>query len=413
MAKWTGFGRAIVLAGSVVLAASATARAGGGPAAEAGAFEETVKAKAGGPAAPPTDADAKGKLGTEKMRKANRAAGEIVRSTLARQRPADAQLLANVGSADVVVVEGTYDRAQDVLAAMNVNHVLIPARLLDEVKLLATQTLLVNCPGNLSRTGIANLRNFVERGGHLVTTDWALKTVLERAFPGVVKHNGRQTGDEVVPVEIKDTSDPMAAELLAHVRLHQQKPRWWLEGASYPIKILDAQRVKVLVASEQMRRRHGEGAVVIAFDHGEGRVLHMTSHFYLQSSKLVARAEKEKGSKFAKDAGLSDADVAALKGKGVDPDEVAVGDINGAYAMQKLSANVVVAKQKANDKLLEGYRGEVTEDRALEQRAGAGKAAPRVRKGFRVKVLREEKGAVLVRDLFGNEGWLPVEAIKR
>ena len=50
------------------------------------------------------------------------------------------------------------------------------------------------------------LAKFVEEGGQLITTDWALKHVLEVAFPGTVKVGG-STGDEVVAVEIVDKED--------------------------------------------------------------------------------------------------------------------------------------------------------------------------------------------------------------
>ena len=50
------------------------------------------------------------------------------------------------------------------------------------------------------------LETFVKEGGQLITTDWALKYVLEVAFPGTVKVGG-STGDEVVTVEIVDKED--------------------------------------------------------------------------------------------------------------------------------------------------------------------------------------------------------------
>ena len=403
---------------AVVLLSLPPAWAGGGPKAESQAFEEEVQTRTrptGKPPSaqpPPTDADAAGKLGTTKMRKANRAAGEILRETMERDRPADLELLNNAGSADLIVVSGDYDRAQDALAAMQVKHVVIPPRLLGQLKLLATQTVMVNCPGQVSRAAIEGLRDFVERGGHLVTTDWALRHLTQRAFPGTVRHNGVRTRDDVLPVDVHGGKEP----LLAHLRMHQEKPRWWLEGASFPIEILDRARVSVLVSSEAMKKRYGQAPVVVAFSHGHGRVLHMTSHFYLQNSQLVARREKQKGSAFAKGAGLTDAQVAKLKSKGVDVDEVAVGELNGAYAMQQLSANILVEKQKSNDKLLGDYKAELTQDLTLEGnpgRKGTARLDGKARRGFRVKVLKQDKGRLLIKDLFGNEGWVPEAAVRR
>ena len=54
---------------------------------------------------------------------------------------------------------------------------------------------------------LLKLRKFVEDGGQLITTDWALKYVLEVAFPGMVRFSGNSSGDEVVAVEIVDKED--------------------------------------------------------------------------------------------------------------------------------------------------------------------------------------------------------------
>ena len=164
-----------------------------------------------------------------------------------------------------------------------------------------------------------------------------------------------------------------------------------------------------------MKKKYGDAPVVIAFSYGEGHVLHMTSHLFLQKSRLVTASERQKGSSFAKGAAkLDDASLAAMKGKGIDVDEVASGELGGAYAMQKLSTNLLVAKQKANRTLLEGYRGKVKQDSALETKDGkAVKSGAKVSKDFKVKVLREEGGRALVQDLFGEQGWVPTQAIER
>jgi hypothetical protein len=337
-----------------------------------------------------TKGDKKGRLGSAKMRRANEYAAEVVKTRMKRTRQSDLKLLRKAGAADVVVVTGSYDRVQDVLRAMDVEHVVIPPRLVGKLELMSTQTLMVNCPGAVPGNGIATIRNFVHRGGYLITTDWALKRVLQRAFPKKVKHNGINTKDDVVAVHVHDSSEP----LLAHVKMHKDNPRWWLEASSYPIRILDKKNVKVLMSSPEMKKKYGEGAVVVSFRHGDGKVLHMTSHFFLQQSKLARKSEKKKGSAFAKGAGLSDKDVAAMKKKGLNLDDVAVGDLNSAYSMQQLSTN----KQKANKRLLKKYKAR------MRRKSSAGKTE--FRKDFRVKVLQRKGEKVKVEDLFGRKGWV-------
>ena len=365
------------------------------------------------PMATPSDGDADGKLGSESMRKANRAAAEILKRRMNDQRPDDAKLLREAVGADVVVVSGVYDRVQDVLRAVEVKHVVIPPSLLEKLDLLPTQTLMVNCPGMVSPTAVKKIRDFVLRGGYLVTTDWAIG-LAAKAFPGTIEHNGVRTPSDVVAAEVLDKSEP----LLSHVRVLKDQPRWWLEGSSFPIRILDKQRVHVLMTSSEMKKKYGDGAVVVSFHAGDGKVLHMTSHFYLQQAKLVSQAERKSGSSFAKDAGLADKDVAELKRRGVDPDAVKSGELNSAYSMQQVSANLLVEKQKQNRELMnKRYRGRI--DAAKVPLAQSPTAAPpkdgakTLGRDWRVEVLEEKDGKVKVRDLFGDEGWVPAEAVKK
>ena len=53
----------------------------------------------------------------------------------------------------------------------------------------------INCPGKLGRKGVAHIHQFVEAGGFLVTTDWALQYVIEPAFPGLMRYNDKPTRD--------------------------------------------------------------------------------------------------------------------------------------------------------------------------------------------------------------------------
>lgn len=377
-----------------------------------------AQAPAAAPAGAPTqvasfefsDGNSEGSLGTESMRRANRAAAEILRRRMAEERPDDAKLIREAVGADVVVVAGVYDRVQDVLRAVQIKHVVIPAGLLEKLNLLSTQTLMINCPGTLSETATKRVRDFVARGGYLVTTDWAL-TSVSHAFPGTIAHNGRTTPNDVVSVHVHDGNEP----LLRHVKVLRDHPRWWLEGSSFPIRIQDPKSVRVLMSSSEMKQRYGDGAVVVAFNYQQGKVLHMTSHFFLQQSKLVAESEKKAGREFAKSTGMNDQQVEDLKRRGVNLDDVKAGEINAAYSMQQVSTNLLVEKQAANQELLKKhYRARVLPDEVPLSSAEAGGSppgAPRVRKDYRVQVLEKKAGKARVRDLFGNEGWVPDSAL--
>jgi hypothetical protein len=415
-----------------------SADAADAPRAEQQAFEEQLKrsasasppaparskaspsacAKAEAPSAAPaakvaaydfSDGTAEGQLGSVEMRRANRAAAEVLQRRMETERPNDFKLIREAAGADVVVVSGVYDRVQDVLRAVQVKHVVIPPHLLSRIDLLATQTLMINCPGDISDAAVKKVQSFVARGGYLVTTDWALK-LIGRAFPNTIEHNGKTTPNDVVSVHVHDANEP----LLRHVKVMREHPRWWLEGSSYPIRIKDEKGVRVLMSSSEMQKKYGDGAVVVAFHHQQGKVLHMTSHFYLQQGKLVAESEKKSGREFAKDAGMNDKDLEALRKKGVNLDEVKTGELNAAYSMQQVSANLLVEKQAANQELLnKQYRARMIQDDvrlAPGPKAAPAASAPRLRKDYRVQVLEKKDGQARVRDLFGNEGWIPAPA---
>ena len=76
--------------------------------------------------------------------------------------------------------------------------------------------------------------------------------------------------------------------------LDQEKdsaPVWWLEGSSYTIEVLDKEKVKILVRSDELKARYEHDAVIISFEWGKGIVYHMISHFYLQRSETRTKKQ--------------------------------------------------------------------------------------------------------------------------
>jgi hypothetical protein len=214
--------------------------------------------------------------------KAYAAAAHITREQLRRDAPDRARTLDQVEASDVVVVAGCYDHVEAVLAALEVPHGLVQPHELDGLRLQPEQLLIVNCPGQVSAAAITRIRAFVEAGGSLFTTDWALRHVIEPAFPGVLAFSRRPTPDDVVRIEVRDPD----SIYLQGVLDGQDDPQWWLEGSSYPISVVDHERVKVLITSRELEQKYGEAPVAVWFRWGEGDVFHMISHYYLQRTEL-------------------------------------------------------------------------------------------------------------------------------
>lgn len=344
--------------------------------------------------------------------RSERAAAEILQRRLKHESPEELRLLGAVQEKDVIVVGGTYDHIEDVLRQAKIRHRVIAPEQVASTELLNSMIVMVDCPGTIGPKGLARLERFVRAGGLLYTTDWALTNVIERAFPGTVRHNGGSTGDHVVPVEISETADDMMSRVLL---TKGSKPQWWLEGASYPITIVDPTRVRVIASSKAMAKQYGAGPVVVRIRWHDGEIIHVVSHFYRQvatQGPAVAAASAVDSME-----GLSEADKKALKQA---PALVGgtVGDVESSYAFQRMTANIVTGKQRANVELDAAYDMTVDAPTPLAPTAAAPAPAPKpdapaVRKAAKVKVLGRSGTRVQVRDDAGNEGWVDEEQLRK
>ena len=198
-----------------------------------------------------------------------------VRRRFAEQCPAHLAALAAVRRRDVAVYSGTFDSVQHVLERLRVPFTLDPPNP------PAGGLAFVNCcSGSAKRLGASAAARHVHAGGWLVSSDWALRHLVEPAFPGTVRWNNQSTRDEVVAVEANLDS------LWAHVVVPGADPQWWLEASSYPIEVLDEGRVRVESASCEMLDRYNAPAVGVRFAWGAGHVFHVVSHFWLKRTRV-------------------------------------------------------------------------------------------------------------------------------
>ena len=178
-----------------------------------------------------------------------------MRERMQKENPENIAILDSVKDTDIVCVKGTYDHIHLVLEAIGIPFSHVNPQTLLKMELKPEQTVYVNCPSSFPAEVARKLRGFVEEGGQLITTDWALKHVLEMAFPNTVRYSGTATGDEVVAIEIVEKDDEILRGLCLYLPLvHRDKilfpvcvgfldqekdaaPVWWLEGSSYPIEV--------------------------------------------------------------------------------------------------------------------------------------------------------------------------------
>jgi hypothetical protein len=247
------------------------------------------------------------------------------------------------------VVRGGYDHVEWVLAALQVPHTVVDPAEVAGLDLPSDRLLVVNCPGQIGGRGVARVRRFVDSGGSLFTTDWALRHVLEPAFPGLVAYNDRPTADAVVRVEVTAHDNPF----LRGVMDGQDDPLWWLEGSSYPIRLLAPERVQVLMRSRELEDRWGEAPVALTFTHGEGEVFHMISHYYLQRTETRTRRHAAPAAAYAAEKGVASPAYDRAAG------DLNLSEVESAATSARLFANVAagVKRKQQSRRAGTGRRG--------------------------------------------------------
>ncbi|MDX2303217.1 MAG: hypothetical protein NW226_10475 [Microscillaceae bacterium] len=271
------------------------------------------------------------------MNKAYDLAGKMVRSKLEQEDAQNIKILDNLNEADIIVVSGTYDHIHQVLESMHIPYLSISQEQVLQAELKPFHTVFVNCASSFPAEAAHKLAAFVQSGGQLITTDWALKNVLEVAFPHTVAYNNKPTQDEVVKITVHDTTDHAVASFVEE----KTDPVWWLEGSSYPIQILDKERVKVLVKSQELKDKYGEEAVIVRFEYGKGRVYHMISHFYLQRTEAKVAKQALEAEEYLKEMNASE-DVL----KDAEKNQVTYGEMQSANRSADFVTRVIIHQAK-------------------------------------------------------------------
>ena len=280
----------------------------------------------------------------KKMEQAYKASSKILEKRMAKERPMDLDILRKVKESAIIIVAGSYDKIELVLELIKVPFILIQPHEVSQIELRPDQILIVNCPGNVYDDALPKIKNFVKEGGFLFTTDWALLNILEKIFPRYLKYNQRPTGDDCVRVEILDKSNKFLEGLFDE----KADPIWWLESSSYPIQILDKSQVKLLIVSKEMQEKYGEAPIVITFDYGEGTVLHMTSHYYLQRAELRTKRHKMSAKDYVQsEMAFSDSEAEEIE---KDLEGLSLGEAESAYSTTQFISNVIVEQQKKIEK---------------------------------------------------------------
>ena len=86
--------------------------------------------------------------------------------------------------------------------------------------------------------------------------------------------------------------------------LDASDPQWWLEGSSYPIRILDKEQARVLITSRELGEKYGEEPVAAVFNFGKVDVFHMISQYFLQRPEFRNTRDQRSAVSYAEDKGV-------------------------------------------------------------------------------------------------------------
>jgi hypothetical protein len=190
---------------------------------------------------------------------------------LERNHPGQAALF---NKNTIVEIKGRWDDCGHVIHSFGLPATRVSSNSLTTTDLSKTRILVVNCGADFNEQNLAAVRQFVDSGGYLLTTDWALDSCLQKAFPGYVEWNGGYTENSVVDAVVVDR-DPI---LLAGV---PKVAHWKLEDKSQLVKVVRSRGVQVLARSRFLMQQDPSnlGILALTFPFGAGRVLHLVGHF--------------------------------------------------------------------------------------------------------------------------------------
>ncbi len=197
----------------------------------------------------------------------------------------------------ILAVSGKYEKPKKVIEHMyaSLKKVIREKEIMKE-DLSQYDVILIGCPGSdIPNASHPKVRDFVMNGGWLITTDWAIRSIIENIFPGYIRWNHAKTADAVVACQIIEPNHPFLEGVLSEIqqskwqkqtakKTKKSEFRWWLETRSFPIQIINHQAVRVLIGSWEIQNKWGESPVLVEFNYGKmgGRVIHMISHTHLQ-----------------------------------------------------------------------------------------------------------------------------------
>jgi hypothetical protein len=205
----------------------------------------------------------------------------------------------------ILAIEGRYEKPRKVVDHMYAaRRETIKPDMIMKYNLNEFDVVLIGCPGSeIPHSSYPKILEYVSlNGGWIITTDWAIKYIVEEIFPGYIRWNGQKTSDAIVACQIIEPSHPFLSGVADEIEQNKWKKsdskkskkgefKWWLENRSFPVQVVNPMAVKVLIDSWEIRKKWGEAPVLCYFDYGNvgGRIIHFISHTHLQKGGVKGK----------------------------------------------------------------------------------------------------------------------------
>ena len=183
----------------------------------------------------------------------------------------------------LILVRGQWDDSNKPLHSLGLKYDAIKTRELSQFNLDKAKVLIIDCAGEIPRAAVQHVRNFVMRGGYLLTTDWSLQNVVEQAFPGFIQWNRDNTEGVITDAFIMDPDNALLKGVSG------RRFTWKLDRMSQCVRVLKPDKVHMIARSSHLAMQDPQlrvlpdplqaGALAVEFGFGRGKVLHLVGHF--------------------------------------------------------------------------------------------------------------------------------------
>lgn len=192
-------------------------------------------------------------------------------------------LSAENNSDSILLIHGQWDDSDKPLHSLGLKYKAIKTKEMSEFPFDKAKVLIIDCAGEIPRISFQKVRDFVARGGYLLTTDWGLQNVLEQCFPGYVQWNRDNTEGVITDAFIVEPDSGLLRGLNGRMFT------WKLDKLSQCVRILRQDKVHLIARSAHLSRQDPQlrvlpdpmlaGALAVEFSFGRGKVLHLVGHF--------------------------------------------------------------------------------------------------------------------------------------